>query len=620
MDLFESWAAYTYAWFLREHAQVETGGLWRDGGRFCLVVAAPNGAESPDPSLQQWLDSHSVAGGTHIEVTSVPPPGATRLPEPDPQRDLHEYGLGRPLWLLLRDLEIELGPNFPELRAADGVQPGTVTVETSGPLTPDQSAALIDACSRLGMPVTVASAPPWTPLCRPLRDQADALDSAARVRRSTLSRSVRQAYEADEDLWRATRDVLISLDAPEHHDILPATWTRNVARCLVPASVFAPSNIRTHLSLFEKVSVVAPLAVKQTEILCALGVTEDELVALAALGRVELVFPQPLGRYSISLLERVAAEAPSSMLLSRTLGSAILADARQRLGIFMPPGRTDVQRELLAALLEAGAELDDDKRRRWQQFVADMASAWSSLVGNASRLGANSISHPGVGGFAGALVHRFFDRDLRIEFDAAASSVQMAGALGAVVFPVSTPGYSELTHTNILCELYSGVPAGLPPNMVPNADAAVRGILTIGKDVPVLELARAFAGTDVTRLREFIFEFISNNYEPERLAEAVSNFNDTVKHYERNSQRLAEWDIEGVISQAADLIPAPPVPQLIRAGLWLYKVCDKKRTRSAWLSRVMDSISAGSFTPPEAVLVARMREAVPRTESRGSSQ
>ena len=84
--------------------------------------------------------------------------------------------------------------------------------------------------------------------------------------------------------------------------LLPGPLTTDSSKCLVDGMLARPFNIRTYLSLYREALIVVPVEQGYADFLRHLGITEDELIWLALIGRVTLVLPHSLDTYAPSLI------------------------------------------------------------------------------------------------------------------------------------------------------------------------------------------------------------------------------------------------------------------------------------------------------------------------------
>jgi hypothetical protein len=353
--------------------------------------------------------------------------------------------------------------------------------------------------------------------------------------------------------------------------------------------------------------------------LAALRCTVDDLLSLARAGRVQFLLPQSPDRYDTRLVQRLAEEAPGSLILSRRLAVATIADMQRRGLVHYPPIGVEDRAAVLAIVSAFAAQLADPK----QQAIAKAAlghlkQAWSWGQVAVQRTGAQATV---IGNNVGTLFAVMFEavtgQNLQIELSVAAGDVQWAGALGATVFPASGQGYSAQAATELCSALYSGVQKAPVPTNFGDVQTVLQGVLGLDNDAPVTDVAAAFDGADVDALRKAVHRIAEPNLDPDFLQDAISRFNARVVAYERAVERQAKWDVRGGAAAIAGLVGAVAggVPGLVvgtaavPVGTWVLDRLGQALASSPAGARLLDRLSAANaITSADVVLVSRLRQ------------
>lgn len=614
---FEYWAIWSYNRLRLLQPQAEERGLYKSGDQYlihCPGLTPATKADDRKPLSDWFADNKQLMA----PVTLVPalPPEVRRVRELTPVEMAACTGDSHTLRDVYADLAIELPLDFPPYYIQDGH--GSIAVVTSRALDAEEDRRLRDTLERLKLAVhwTITTSPtPFKKADEFTRSpQADldllpARSSRARGMAPELSRLIR----TDEEFWLEHRTRLSSPGA----SLLPSELAPGQARCLVNAATFPTADIRNHLSLYQRVAIVMPLQGSINQFYATAKVTEDEAIQLAQMGRLEFICPQAVDRYPARLLERLAAEAPSSLLLSRRLALATAAECRRRVPLLYPDLTMQERAALLRSLLKSAARNGEAKQRAMlEALIRDLGRIWGSTESMMHRRGAMANFALGIAMPASRLFQAAGFPDRTLELTASAMAVEWAAALGAVVQPTEAVSFSDRPHTEFLANLYSGLNRDALPRCEPSSNVRVSDILTVGRDVPVLDFARSFSNGDIDRLRSFIVRLSKHHYDAGEASAAVGSFNKEVAHYAQDSKRLERWDLMGLVLMASGTTGSPELTMgagTVSLGIWVFarikKLVEDGSLSEPAVVRWVDTTLAELYkTSADAVLVHRLKQ------------
>ena len=431
---------------------------------------------------------------------------------------------------------------------------------------------------------------------------------------SSLGKEFRWQWEADEDFWFEQRVPLLAQGSVGSQMALPDTFKRSASACLVRPEF--GQNVRTYLPLYGRTILVMPIAEHVPLALANLRCTPDDLVALARAGRVQFLLPASPDRYEPSLVHRLAEEAPGSMLLSRRLAVATIADMQRR-GLVQYPPIGIADRSALLSVMGAFVEgVEDPQHKRIARAAfSEMKRSWSWGHSPIQREGAQAtVVRNNVGTLFAAMLEAVSGKNLHIELSVAAGDVQWAGTLGATVFPASTAEYSAQIATEICAGIYSGVEKTPVPTSFGDVHTVLEGVLGLDNDAPVADVATAFRGADIDALRAAVHRIAEPNLDPDFLRDAIARFNARVTAYDAAVKRQAKWDVGAGSAAVAGLIGtavggAPGVAiAAVPVGTWLLGRLAQAVGSSAAGARLLDRLNAANaVTSDDVVLVSRLR-------------
>lgn len=621
-------ARWSYERLILEHPEHVFSGLWEQSGHYYAVCPGlSNDMKARDgKSLSDWFSHSGKALGAPIHLIAESPPGAQRTSSRS-LRDLIEMkGAPRTVRDVSTDLLFSLPRTFPDfIVECPTHQSAVITVRQQ--LDPEELVVLNRAWQSLGlsMQLDVKVAPSFAAeTFRHGGSQGDLLLVPGRRLRDATPRALRIAVEDDDDFWATHRTKVLGDTASIHSDDI-LHLRRKEAACLVNASVFPPSNIRSFLTLYRRVNLVLPLGDRFHEQCSALGSSPQELVELMVAGRVHVLCPQSVDRYSQHWLGAALEAAPQSVTLSRRLALATVLDTRRRWPMFYPPFGIDERRICLEVLHRFHRQLPESTlKARVGAFCTTLIYSWQASEGQLNDRGAMGSAPCGIPGLAANIVSALTGKDHTLEVWSAGASVEWASALGACVVPASAAGgYSEQGATDYVASLYSPERLTRVPTLDPEVFAVLDGILAVDNDVPLLPFATELAGPDIDRLREVVLRVAAWNVDLDYQREAIAKFNAEVRRYERRYDRLRSLNIVGfgasvgmATATAMDptlgstLGPLASLGPALAAGLFLLAKEELAARSGAFASALDFTNGLLAGVRPEAVLVSRLRREI----------
>jgi len=616
---FDLYARWSYDQLRLKQPNVITEGLYEIGQQYFIVC--PDLSEellaNDKNSLNHWF-KRNKACTCQIKLIKEKPKNAIKVPDRSLEELIILASYPRTERDIYTDLTLELPKTFPyfNIKMEDNV----LNIFIKRELSYEEEEIFKNAFDYLQIPIEYIIKVDENIQLEPFRmkgSQGDIDLISSKRLPNNISKNLKMLWEKDEDFWVDNRLKVLGSEAKTYDNFIPSSWGGKYSCCLVNASVFPPHDIRNYLSIYQKVILVAPLDLKSSEIYISLGVNESELVELVRLGRVQLLFPQSIDRYPIQLLNEVAEISPENIMFSRRLACITICDIRARLPFLYPIFGVNERQELLRFLKLISDELEDTKLKSiLDSLIDELSQIWSSFEFLVHYRGAMGTMFVGFGTFLASIFKTISNMDLILEFSSASSSVEWGGALGANIFPiVDSNGYSEEPHTEIIASIYSGVPEGWVPNYVSNINTTVEGILSISKDIPVIEFAKSFGGGDIDRLRGLVYGIVKHQYNPDLLKEAIDKFNKEVISYEKSSKRLNEWDIIGLVLELSSLSLRNKTGVYIPLAGWFLnmfvKLIEIYGTNYTFLLKIFDNMKASIMNvTPDAVLVCRMKRSL----------
>jgi len=589
-------------------------GLWAYADWFYIVCPdlQPSTLALDGKPLEEWFNDDGKAMGSPTRLASIAPPGASLVPERTIEERLDLIGAPLTVRNIVSILSLSIPNDFAPFDFQ--TQPPIATLYVARALMPYEEAIFRNAIApylglmKLEVLVDEARFGETLAFRWPSFLQGDIDLLPARRLPSSYSTRVKDLIEADEDFWAVNRQHLLGPDA--RHIELPQSFAAKTSRCLIEASAFVPRNLRTAIALYGQIQIAMPLASAYDSVLEGFQVTEAELVALAERGRVVFLLPQSIDRYPASLVQQLADTKGDAMIMSRSLAAYTVQERSRRIPLLHAPLSAGDRHRILAALV---AVSDPKYRSLSQALASEFGRIWTISEETLTFRGALSLPANGIGQIIATMIKSLAGKDLRLEMWSASSGVEWASALGATIIPHDSEAYSEQTLTEILAAAYSGVENRPVPTRLGDVEITVRGLLSVNNDAPVLDVAQAFAGDDVDRMRKLVFSVADQN--SESISEAVEAFNKRVSHYERDVSRLARFDILSLVGAIAALPMAAQYPVAagcIPIGAWITKyLLQNADVALDFGGQVAERLRAvNSFTSRDVVMVSRLRKSI----------
>lgn len=538
---YEGIARWTYDRFLLLQPHVPVEGLFFDGASFVVVCPTLRTEVTTEGRpLQEWFNCACRPAAMPIRIADRRTDNAEFVRARTPTDTVDGVGEPRRVVDVFRDLGQALPASFPLLGIDDN--PPNVYVLVARSLTKDESEDLDRSCERLGLwfDTTVQVRPD---ACGPL-PPSDLELPAVRALPSTVPRVVRHLLDQDEQYWAANRRELLTAVKPSEQ-LLASPWADIRGAACVVATTLPPQNIRSYLSVYSNVVLVAPLGDELDQTLDALGIKRKDLTELVARGCVRVLFPQAISRYQIPWVEELAEAGPANLLFSRRLATLTVADQRRRLP-FLVPGDAFERRAALRALRRATEAADHPANAILGALYSGLARYWADAESFLNSRGAMASVTDGLVMVASALVQTLYNKDAFLELGAAAQPLQWAGALGAHYSPAESDSYSEIGAARLLAALHSGIPRNMTPLAHPREFQVIDDLLVLDNDVSVFDLVEEGRSGDMARLQQFARTLVQKNSSKEELADFIERWNAQVRHYEKAEDRLKRFALGGI--------------------------------------------------------------------------
>lgn len=418
---------------------------------------------------------------------------------------------------------------------------------------------------------------------------------------NSFSKILLDKWEEDEQLWSDSKHILFKeIDSEEQK-------TSTNSTCLINGQFAEAHNIRNYLTLFDEIQIVIPLEYSYEEFLKSLDVTEMDLLKLLELNKVKLIFPHSIQRYKKSLLENAVSINPANVILSRELAHKTVLDLKRRNPLVFLPTSTDEKQEILSDLYFLATEVSDPLEQKWiHQLTDDLANTWSHMHELLAIRGAMGTFNVGLGPIINSALKSFTGEDYFLEIMQASNSIEWAAANHAVLCPVGPLARNE----ERLAYLYSGVREGWNLEIETSPNIATDAILTIAQYVPVIELAQTFTSTEIQRFRQLIVD-VTHNKSSEEINAAIQDFNDNVKRFEKNKNRIDTWDVKGVTLDTGLEVANSAIPFAGFFTKQLGRILQHKGANNKKIGEIVDRVQSKVYrTSPNVILVSKMRDKV----------
>lgn len=596
----------SYERLLLQQPHIRTEGLWKHGDRFFILCPGLSSLQADNGKpLNGWFQSAIKVAGAPVILADAIPDGAVRVLA----RSVDDLAQARGDAITVRDatadLALALPVEFPTFVLSDAAAGSAFTITVPRELSEEEQESLQKAYKALAISDTfrVAVDPKLHPTRGFRRMPAGDLDLVpSKFLPSAFTSAVRWLIEADEEGWRANRVSLFTAPDKAPKSYLPNDIRQKVSRCLVDAGAFPPANLRTFLPMYRETVIAMPFADSYARALQSFNVSEADLLTLAESGHVRFVLPQSVDRYPASLVNAVAERSPNALLFSRTLAAATAAETRRRIPLLFPPIGVEERYQFLSALHDAASQAPNPALAK--AISNGLRDVWDSCDSMIARRGAHGVSSVGAARVISAAIEALSGRNLALELGHAAGYVEWAAALGATAFPVQVEGYSEQRHAELCASIYSGVENKDVPVNFGAVDVVLTSILGIANDAPVTDIVSAFTGADVDRLRGVVTGIAETNLDPDFLAQAVAEFNDRVRRYEKHTKNQSSHDVVALAGAVVPLATHHPAAAFASFGAWVLNQLFKNLPGG----RATDWIrGVNAWSRPDVVLVSRLR-------------
>ena len=422
---------------------------------------------------------------------------------------------------------------------------------------------------------------------------------------------LRRLVERDEDMWRdfvAKRGERVSR-------IEESGSASQGFECLYDTRDDGPIKLAELLTLYDVVNVVPGQDMTWLE---RHRLTLSELEAMAALGRIRLVFPDAILRYPEGVVQAAISSSSQNVVLSRELAMRVLKNGEKKDPLLYGPFTTE-ERTALLRQLHQGAP-DDAFRGLLQTYSSSFVQHGLEYAVR----GANAGYRIGIGAFLGEVLYRLRGIDARIEMSVVGATMEWSMGLGAAYVPRQMKGFDE-THNASIIASHVSRSRFVPKDPLANRmHTVVDGLLAI-TDVPPIEVAKSFSSSTVSRFRQVAMGLVSGPSNVDELGDMVKNLNDEVRAFERRRKFLIKWKADAAAVGLATKLVMDPLDA--KFGPWtsyftslvagyLYNALKHSRAFEAasGISReVVDTFIGLALSPSnDAVIMSRTREKLER--------
>lgn len=608
---FEANARHVYDAFLLSRPEVIVEGLFRRGSQYFIVSPALSSVGPDGAALKDWIENNFVPFGLPFHLVAQRPDESIEL-QPRSAREVAEsHGVVRTWPDSQRDLALWLPREIPYVDVADDNR--TAVLRVSRSLTAAELATVERTQERLGspLPMRVEVVPAGT-TARAWNVNKIEL-KPARLLSDTLPKVVRDSVADDDEFWRASGPSILLGKVVER--VLP--WSDEPGRSCLVSTTFPPSNLRSYLSLYPAVVLVAPLAEQVAATLDALGISRKEMIELARRGSVRFLFPQSIIRYDANWLAELIEAAPESLVLSRRLAAAALTDQHRRNPLFTMLATAYEKRSIIRILQSTAQGAPPGVAPLLRCLATGLSEYWASAEYTVHMRGAMASLTGGLASFGTAIAKEVFKKDLFIEIGATAQNVEWAGALGAHLVPEEGDGYSSESVAGLLLAISSGAARNKRATASPREFELAEDLLAFDNDTNILDFVTELGDGDLGRFRTLVRDVVRPGRTPEEVAEIVEMWNAQVRHYERRPDHVRSCNIVGLLLAAGSFMSPSetihtvvPLVSLLLPYLLTTTTEDKVREIPA-LGELLDwSNGTLAGAAPQAVLLSRMRKRV----------
>lgn len=606
LDHLKNYAIYSYERLRLLQPHIQTTGIFRVGDKYIIHCENPGlpAIEGNGKSIKDVFNNEIRVAGCPVTISNVIPNNASRINERSYTEIINLKGNPFNIFDLNKQLSLLLSSEFPLFWLDFNNNNQTLDVKIKRELSKEEQVRFELSLHKLiGDNAKINYIFEQSLNVHIKESKHDPLSiSVSRFSNQNFSKDLMEKWESDEQIWSDNKEILFT---DTENDKTQSNQREEKTSCLINGQMATADNIRNYLTLFDKLQIILPIESMYSDFINSLGVTEEELIKLIELGKVKLILPHSIFRYKTDLLEKAVAIDPSSIMLSRELACKTITDLKIRNPLLFVPNSLEEKQAILQELLALASRMNDEGV--WLNgLVKELSNSWSSMHELLSVRGALATFNVGLGPFISSMIKNISGKDYFIEIMQASNSIEWAAATGSVLCPTGPLTFNEEN----LAYLYSGVKQDWELEIETTPNIATGKLLTIAQHVPVIDLAQTFTGNEVRRFRALIGN-LTHNKTAQEIDVIVSNFNESVKQYERNKRRLDSWDVKGVGLDLTQEIANTAIPFSGFITKQIGRVIEKTGERYESVGKVVDKVQSKlSRTSPNIVLVSRMRDKV----------
>ncbi|MEB2494307.1 hypothetical protein SOP93_24730 [Peribacillus frigoritolerans] len=606
LDHLQNYAVYSYEKLRLLQPQIKTTGIYKLGNEYIIHCDNPNllAIDGNGKSVKEVFDYEIRVAGCPVSMSNVIPKDGYRINERSQTEIINLKGNPFNTFDLNKQLSLLLPSKYPLFWLVYNQNNQVLDVKVKRELSREEQGLFELSIHKLIGENTNINFIYEPSLNIPVQESKhDRLSiSVSKFSNQSFSKDLMEKWENDEQIWSDNKEKLFTEST---NDKTHSSQKEKQSRCLINGEMATAYNIRNYLTLFDELQIILPIESKYMEFINALGVTEEELIKLIELGKVKLILPHSIIRYKTGILEKAVAINPSSIMLSRELASESIEDLKIRNPLLFVPNSQEEKQIILKELLAMASKMNNEGA--WLNgLVKELSNSWSSMHELLSVRGALATFNVGLGPILSSIIKNLTGKDYFLEIMQASNSIEWAAATGAVLCPSGPLAANEEN----LAFLYSGVKQDWKLEIETSPNIATGKLLTIAQHVPVVDLAQTFTGSEVKRFRALLGD-LTHNKTPQEINVIVSNFNESVKQYERNNRRLDSWDVKGVGLDLTQEIVNTAIPFSGFVTKQIGRVIEKAGERYESVGKVVDNIqSKFNRTSPNIVLVSKMKDKV----------
>ena len=613
---------YSYERLILQQHHIEFNGLWYAGDKNpCYIVcehleSAPKTTCGKD--LIEWFDRECRVMTSWVEIVSLADPSWIRIPERNSEELASLNGVPIRALEFPTYLDMFLPKDFPDLYLVKDTGRHT-TIASEIELTDEQKNIVkkvsrnitgimevdfvLDTVERKQQRASIAKKPDQV-------IESDTILSYRTLRKhpQKYSQQLLQKVEEDDDHWTQIRNNFWQQIDFRKEFILPESFQTERKACLLDATGDI-KNLRAYLLLYSKVIISLP-HFDQTEILLQkMNVSRRELLELTRQGRVLFIAPHRLQFHDQKLLSEIIEVAPSSLLLSRTLAAATIAEIRQRNPFLFPTLGMEDRVKLLNLLSAIDAPYPYFPK---DQFVEHIAHTWLDMEADIQLYGARDVVRMGLAPLIASILDNGINVNLLPEFLGYGMGLEWSMALNATYFPLDHVRGAIAPFAEVCAAGYSVNVASnenLVQNRLPDLERILSNVLTISNDANILDITSIFNFSIVEKLHEILANAVANGVDNKNAVEEFTfNLNKEVRKFERKSERLSQLDTFTFLGAVVTLVN--PSYAWIPIGQWLLsQVLVKADPDKVPEGQLLDWLRSKIFNvPKEAIFISRLRK------------